>query len=60
MLDLAKANFGHRSGDFPGDKSFAPPGAFMVEQDTIASKHVVGFPEVHHTPVGKELGHTIR
>ena len=32
------------------------PGALVVEEDSVDGKHVVGLAEVHHDPVGIQLG----
>lgn len=31
------------------------PGAFVIEEDAIHSKEIVGLSEVHHNPVGIEF-----
>ena len=46
-------------GDLSSDKSLSSPWGFMVEQDPIACKHTVSFPEVDHRPVCKKLCYTI-
>lgn len=33
-------------------------GALVVKEDPVDSEHVVGLSEVHHDPVGIELGST--
>lgn len=55
----AEGYFGHCPGYFPGYKGFASEGAFVVEEDAIAGKHVVGFAVVDGHPVGVELGYGV-
>ena len=37
-------------GDLPCDKGLSPPRTLVVEEDSVASVHPIGFPVVHHRP----------
>jgi hypothetical protein len=47
----AVSNSCNRPGDFAGHKGFSADGRFMVEENTVAGKKVVGFAIVHGEPV---------
>ena len=36
----------------PGDECLSPPGALVVEEDSVAGVHAVGLTEVHAGPEG--------
>ena len=42
MLD-AKLNARYGAGDFPRDKFVTPPRALVIEKNSVATEHVVGF-----------------
>ena len=52
----ALGNIGEAAGDLSGDEGFPAAGRLVVEQDTVAGVHAVGFAVVHRDPVGVELG----
>lgn len=49
-------DIGEAAGDFAGDESLSSAGRLVIEQDTVAGVHAVGFAVVHRNPVGVELG----
>ena len=51
---------GGRPGDFSGDEGPPPERRFVIEEDPVAGKHVVGLAVVHGDPVAVELGCTVR
>lgn len=57
---LAEVDVGDGTGDFAGDESLTTARGFVVEEDTVARKHVVGFAVVDDDPVPVELGDTVR
>jgi len=48
----AQGNARNGAGDFAGHKGFATYGAFVVEQNAIASVNAIGLAVVHRDPVG--------
>jgi hypothetical protein len=50
-LLVTQENVGNSTRNFSSHKSRATTRALVVEEDTIASKHVVGFPVVLDNPV---------
>ena len=57
---LSKRYLSHRSCNFSRHKSFASSWTFVIEQNTITSKHIVSLSKIDNTPVGEKLGHSIR
>jgi hypothetical protein len=51
----ALADIGQPPGDLAGDEGFAAAGGFMVEEDTVAGEHPVGFAVIDRDPVGIQL-----
>src|SRR5882757_7643897 len=45
---------------FARDERFTAKGAFVIEQYSIAGKHVVCLPIIYRNPMGVELRHSIR
>ena len=52
LLLLSGDNAGDGAGDFAGDEGFAATGGFVIKQDAVAGKKVVGFAVVDGLPVG--------
>jgi len=55
---LSEVNVGNGTGDLAGDEGDSPPGALVVEQDSVAGEHVVSLTVVLDDPEAVQLGHT--
>jgi hypothetical protein len=56
----AQLDAGDRHRNLAGHKVLATPGGFVVEQDAVAGKHVVGLAVVFHNPKAVEFCDAVR
>lgn len=57
LLLLAERDLGDSPSNFAGNKRFTATRTLMIEQDAIATMHIVRLPVVHYYPVSIQLGH---
>ena len=59
LLHLAGEDLGDAAGDLAGDEGGAAPGRFVVEEDAVAGKDVVGFAVLDGHVMGEDLGDSV-